>query len=91
MGLFFCVMQGITRGCMYSGQKMAQEGTEVKLEHILTIRSAFIIVGAYFYGKKDGIDFSPKMFLSFDSTLQASLFWRSLWGYGSIVSAMAAI
>ena len=91
VGLFWCVMQGLTRGAMYSGQTVAQEETKVKLEHILTIRSAFIILGAYVYGKKDGINFTPQMFFSFDKEIQASLFWRSFWGYGSIVSAMAAL
>lgn len=58
MGLFWCVIQGLTRGAMYSGQKVAHKETNVAVKYIVLIRSAVIILGAYIYGKKDGVNFS---------------------------------
>ena len=57
MGLVWCVIQGLTRGIMYSGQKVAHDMTKVEVKHIILIRSLIIVIGAYFYGKKDGVDF----------------------------------
>lgn len=42
---------------MYSGQKVAHDLTNVKVKHVVLIRSIIIIIGAYIYGKKDGVDF----------------------------------
>ena len=91
MGLFWCVVQGLTRGAMYSGQKVAQNVTHVKLANIILIRSFIIILGAYIYGKRDGVDFSPSSFMNLPSRIKNSIFWRSFYGYGAIVAAMAAI
>jgi len=70
---------------------VAQEKTKVDLVYILLIRSLFIILGGYMYGKRDGVDFTPALWNSFSTKIQSSLFWRSFYGYGSIVSAMLSI
>lgn len=56
-GLIWCIIQGLTRGIMYSGQKVAHQLTNVEVKHIVLIRSIMIIIGAYIYGKKDGVNF----------------------------------
>lgn len=84
-------MQGLTRGAMYSGQKMAHEITGVKLSHIVLIRSLFIMFGAQIYAWKDGKDTSLSKVYQLPIELKTSLFWRSFYGYGAIVAAMIAI
>ena len=57
VGLMWCVIQGLTRGAMYSGQKVSHHITNVHVKHVVLIRSMIIILGAYIYGKKDGVNF----------------------------------
>jgi len=49
------------------------------------------MLGAYIYGRIDGVDMGFKVFANFDLKTQKSLFLRSLYGYGAIVAAMIAI
>lgn len=55
------------------------------------IRSAIIILGAYIYGKRDGVNFSISKVRSFPHRMQKSLFIRSFHGFGAILAAMIAI
>jgi len=91
VGLIWCTVQGLSRGCMYSGQKIAQEATNVDLSHIVMLRSLYIMLGAYLYGKWDGVDFSPSVYIGYEYKIQKLLFLRSLYGYLAIVCAMVSI
>jgi len=66
VGLLWCTIQGLSRGAMYSGQKIAQEKTGVDLSHIVMLRSLYIMLGAYLYGKWDGVDFSPSVYYNYN-------------------------
>ena len=76
---------------MYSGQKVAHHVTNVHVKHVVLIRSIIIILGAYIYGKKDGVNFGYSTIRQFPYHIQKSLFWRSFYGYGAILGAMIAI
>lgn len=91
MGLWWCVVQGLTRGAMYSGQKVAQDVTSAQLSHIVLIRSAIVVLGAYVYGKRDGVDFSVQRFRDLPIHIQKSVFARAFYGFAAILSAMIAI
>ena len=91
VGLCWCIVQGLSRGAMYSGQKIAQDVTAVRLSHVVLIRSTMMILGAYVYGKRDGVDFSLSRFRDFPSHIQKSLFLRSCYGFGAVLAAMIAI
>lgn len=69
VGLFWCIIQGLTRGAMYSGQKIAMDATKVDLAHIILIRSLYIMLGAYCYGKISGADFSISVYTGFNKTI----------------------
>jgi len=43
---------------MYSGQKLAHYLTDVQVSHVLLIRSIMVMLGAYIFGKIEGVDFS---------------------------------
>ena len=49
------------------------------------------MIGAYIYGKKDGVDFSIEAFYQMPKNVRTSLFWRSMYGYGSVICTLAAI
>ena len=63
----------------------------VKVHHVVLIRSIVLILGAYIYGRKDGVDFSPSKFFKLSKEVRDSLLWRSIYGYGSIVTTLVAI
>ena len=56
-GLFWCVVFGITRSGISSGTKLAQAMTHVSLSDVLLVRSFCLMIGAFVYGKYDGISF----------------------------------
>jgi len=70
---------------------MAHEATDVRLSHIVLIRSLFIMLGAQIYAWKDGKSTSLVKVYELPIHLKKSLFLRSLYGYASIVAAMIAI
>ena len=76
---------------MYSGQKVAHKETNVAVKYIVLIRSAVIILGAYIYGKSDGVNFSWSTIRQFPYHVQKSLFLRSFYGFAAIAGAMIAI
>ena len=65
--------------------------THVKLHHVLLIRSLFLMIGAYIYGKYDGVDFGYSSFKEFPDKVKWSLFKRSMYGFGSIIATFLAI
>ena len=87
----WCTVFGLSRGGMYTGSKFAQELTHVKLTYVVIIRSIFLMIGAYVYGKNDGVTFGIDTFMSFPPIVRSSLIKRSLYGFGSIVVTFMAI
>ena len=49
------------------------------------------MIGAYIYGKNDGVDFSTAAYFRLSEKIRSSILWRSIYGYGSIVATLAAI
>ena len=49
------------------------------------------MIGAYIYGKYDGVDFGYTSFKNFPDKVKWSLFKRSMYGYGSIIATLMAI
>lgn len=90
-GLIWCLIFGLSRGGMYAGSKFAQVLTHVQLHHVLLIRSIFLMIGAYIYGKYDGVDFGYASFMNFPDKVKWSLFKRSMYGFGSIIATFMAI
>lgn len=91
VGLWWCVAQGLTRGAMYAGQKVAHDLTSAQLSHIVLIRSVMVVLGAYVYGKRDGVDFSIQRFRDLPGHMQKSVFVRSLYGFAAVLCAMIAV
>lgn len=62
--------------------------------YFLLVRSFFIMVGSFFYGKSDGLDFSMMgmpMFQKFTYHVQINIIWRSIYGFGSFSCTMISI
>lgn len=76
---------------MYSGQKVAHEKTGVQISHIILIRSVFIMLGGQVYAWRDGKDTSLSKVNQLPFHMKKSLFFRSFYGYMSIVAAMISI
>lgn len=91
MGLFWCLIFGLTRGGMYASTKISQDLTGVKTTHIVLIRSIFTTVAAYIYGKVDEVNFGFEAQSKLPKTCIVSLVKRSVFGYAEMLCLFVSL